>query len=368
MYTETWYNNTNCTDLSIEQLRHANLARGLTAVFCVVVCAVVLLFILYNKAFSSTFQRLLLYLLTGTMIVEIIGALNLEQQFHFSGQENMCVWLGFLINWAGLTMMSLEFGITVCLLCLVAIRFWGASCAAKLSKSTLFHCLGEAMFIMLPLLGALGLSLWTYLDGKFGLAGPWCWIKSVDDDCRPYGFQFQMVYYGSYAIIGVLGLTASIIFSIVYWRLSKTFREARQLVRRTLSLMIFQIVSILTLLVPLSLRLNTGLADKLNVFAFWIAYAVISPMRQLVVPLGVLICFYPIKSMFISTFPLFRTNEQIYKCRHEKVRGVSEKVTAPESTRVSPYSHTYFVPLHESEETYRNTDTGYGSTGGTQST
>ena len=209
MEIETWYN-PNCTDFSEEQLKHVNLARGVTAVLCVIATAAILFFLLCHKAYSTTFQRVLLYLITGTMIEEIIGALNLEQQFCYSEQEKVCALVGFLFNWAGLTMMSLELGITVCLLCLVTIRIWGVNyCTLKRSKSALLRCVRESMFIILPVLGSFALSIWAYMDGKYGLAGPWCWIKSIDENCHPYDFQFQMLYYWIYQTVGVCGLIVS---------------------------------------------------------------------------------------------------------------------------------------------------------------
>lgn len=264
-------------------------------------------------------------------------------------------------------MMSLELGITVCLLCLVTVRIWGVNYATKHNKSALLRCVKESMFIILPVMGSFALSIWAYIGGEYGLAGPWCWIKSVDENCHPYDFQFQMLYYWIYETIGVCGLIVSVVFSIVYCRLSRTFQEARQLLRRTLCFMIFQLVSIFTHLFRMLLRVYTSVEDA---FALWVVYAVISPLKQLVLPLEILICFYPIGNMINSTFYCFTRRKQFQARRREGNFDISQKRTVPKSTRVSPWSHTYFVPLHESytlpEESCRNVDNGnYGSIGST---
>ena len=98
-----------------------------------------------------------------------------------------------------------------------------------------------------------------YFDNNYGLAGPWCWVRSVDGECRSVGMRDQMIYFGLYEAVGVIGLTTSFVFSIVYCKLATSFREAKGLLKRTLILMCFQLGYNLIVTLQLVVRLYTAI-------------------------------------------------------------------------------------------------------------
>lgn len=356
--------NLNCTHFTEEQLKLVNLTRGITSILCTAFATIIFLFLLCHKSYSTLLQRLFLYLLADTIIVEIINMFSLEHQIQYSKQEQVCEWLAFLTHWTTSTMLFAAFGIILYLFCLVTVQIRGnCHLLVQLKQRRCFQCIVEGAFAILPFLLAFSLAWVPYTDGDYGIAGPWCWIRTLDDNCEPLGLKNQMIYFGMYELVGVIGIITSTVFAVVYCRLSTAFSEAQRLLRQTLILMLFQLVYILTILYQMIMRLYTGSKGQHDIYALWIIYAVISPSRQLIFPLGCLICFYPVKSMLSCRAWNFQSSKQ----RHYQNRGETSSV--PESTRVSPWSHTYFIAPHEScteESTFstvppKSTDTGYGS-------
>ena len=363
--------NLNCSEFTEEQLKVANLIAGVTASVCGVFVTIIFLFLLCQKSYSSTLQRLFLYLLVDTVVVEIVFTCILEHQYEYKGQEQVCVWLAFFTHWASSVTFFATFGITVYLLCLVTLQIRGnntSTCFMKVARLKYSKCATEALLGFLPVILAFVLAWLPYIDGDYGIAGPWCWVRFVDENCKDIGLKNQMIYYGMYDVEGMIAIIASLIFAVVYCRLSTEFREARRLLRQTLILMLFQFVYIFSVLSQTSIRLYTGLAHH-SIYAFWIIYAVVSPSRQLLFPVGYLVCFYPIKSM-LSNFLFRRRNKygHIHK-NHNENFDITRVATVRESTRVSPLSHTYFIVPHEShtEESRfsigptKSTATGYQS-------
>ena len=356
--------NLNCTNLTEKQLKVANLIVVVTSVLCSVFATIILLLLLCQKSYSSTLQRLFLYLLVDTVIVEVVYASNLEHQYHYQGQAQVCVWVAFFTQWSSSVIFFATFGITVYLLSLVIVQIRGNSnCFMKLRLRPKYcQYVIEGLLGFLPIILAFVLAWLPYVDGNYGIAGPWCWIRFVDDKCEAIGLKNQMIFYGIYDIVGIIDIITSLIFVVVYCRLSTEFREARRLLRKTLILMLFQFVHTLIVLFQTSMRIYTGTKHH-NIYALWITYAVVSPSRQLLYPVGFLVCFYPVKSMLRDL--LFKTFKKFDN--HKDYFNVTQVATVRESTRVSPLSHTYFIMSHEpytgeSTGLPKSTDDGYGST------
>ena len=111
------------------------------------------------------------------------------------------------------------FGIILYLLCLIVTKIRGNLCSQAV-QSKCYQVVLEGSFILLPILLSFAFALFPYFDNNYGLAGPWCWIRSVDDECKSIGMRDQMIYFGLYEAVGVIGLTPSLVFSIVYCKLA----------------------------------------------------------------------------------------------------------------------------------------------------
>ena len=373
----------NCTNFTGAQLKAINLTRSIMALVCVVIVALILLFLLCYKAYSTTFEQLYLYIIIATLFSELIQALGIEHQFYYEKQEKVCFWLGFVTHWTSVMVFIFAFGIILYLLCLIVTKVRGNICSLP-SESRCYQVLLELSFTLLPVLLSFAFALVPYFDDNYGLAGPWCWVRSVDDECRSVGVRDQMIYFGLYEAVGVVGLTTSLVFSIVYCKLATSLKEAKGLLKRTLVLMGFQLGYILIVTFQLAVRLYTGLTGQRQHIGLWFIHAFIIPNGQLIFPLGCLACFYPVKKMLGgSVLKIGRKCKDWYKscscsacCKHSQPISSSpqletEAATAPESNRVSYPSHTYFDVPYTNDFTKITTersqlipsavDTGYSS-------
>ena len=379
--------NLNCTDFTGSQLKAINLTRSIMALVCVLIVTLILLFLLCYKAYSTTFERLYLYVIIATLFSELIQALGIEHQFEYEKQEKVCFWLGFITHWTSIMVFIFAFGIILYLLCLIVTKIRGNICPVPSeSIGKCYQVLLELSFTLLPVLLSLAFALVPYFDNNYGLAGPWCWVRSVDDQCRSVGIRDQMIYFGLYEAVGVIGLTTSLIFSIVYCKLATSFKEAKGLLKRTLILMGFQLGYILIVTFQLAVRLYTGLTGQRQHIGLWFIHAFIIPNGQPIFPLGCLACFYPVRKMLWAS--VLKTGCKCKDwckscscrgcCKHHQTLATNsspqletEAATAPESNRVSFPSDTYFdvpytnvftnITTEHSQLIPSAVDTGYSS-------
>ena len=238
--------NLDCTNFTEGQLKSLNLTRSVTAAVCaLLLLAISVLLISYgHRAFSSRFQRLYFYLLIVTFLVELFISLSVERQFQYSGQDDVCVFLGFTTEWLSVAQMFYTFEIIIYLFCMVIFTIQ----KNRFQVSKICQRLTEALLTVLPVVLAFVFSWEPYMSGnQYGLAGPFCWIRSEDENCNHVGTRDQMIYYGLYEILGFTGIIAHIVFAIVHCRLASSWKEARYLLRQTLIVMVFQFAYTITI-------------------------------------------------------------------------------------------------------------------------
>ena len=117
--------NLNCTNFTEPQLKSLNLTRSVMAAVCVVILLLILVFLLAYKAYSTTFQRLYLYVVIATVFSELIQVLGIEHQFRYRRQDVVCFWLGFITHWTSVMVFIYAFGIILYLLCLIVTKIRG---------------------------------------------------------------------------------------------------------------------------------------------------------------------------------------------------------------------------------------------------
>ena len=342
--------NINCTTFTGEQLLAINLTRSIVAIVCVIIVALILLFLLCHKAYSSTFQRLYIYVIIATLFSESIQACGIEHQFHYQGQKVVCFWLAFITHWTSIMVFIFAFEMILYLLYLVITQIQEDRCCRP-PQSKCCQAMLELLFIMLPVLLSFPIAYVPYRNNNYGLAGPWCWVRSIDENCKSVGMRDQMIYFGLYWAVGASGIIINIIFSVVYHKLTGTFKEARKLLKLTLILMCFQLGYIIIVTLQLAVRLYTAISGSQQHIALWYMHAFIIPNGQLIFPIGYLICFNSVKKMLyesVRTIGL-KCSGWFNTCIHGAhngqalVEGGIEQPTAPDSTRVSPPSNTFFV-------------------------
>ena len=75
--------------------------------------------------------------------------------------------------------------------------------------------IAEIVYVFLPVLVSTAFALPPFIvhEDSFGIAGPWCFARSLDKNCKRLGFAIQMTFYGMYLSLGVAGIVASVLCS-----------------------------------------------------------------------------------------------------------------------------------------------------------
>ena len=362
--------NMNCTNFTEADWKSLNLIRSIAATLGTVMILAILSFLIYYKVYSSLLQRLYLYLIVSTLLSDITGVISVEHLWHYEGQDAVCVGVGLFLAWTYVLLFIFSYEIIVYLLYLVVLNITGVQllkCGMECNR-----CRGviiEIMYIAIPVLISTAFALPPFMQQKYGIAGPWCFVRSLNDDCEPSGYTTQMAFYGMYMTLGFAGIIASLIFLIVYFKLASSFRDVRHLLKRTLYLLAFKFIHIVMILCSVVCRLYTLQSHRHQLYGLWLTHALSFPIGILVFPLGYFLCFHPVG----------KTAHMLYKrvalkcCKHSQSLNRPEvpsitgiyRATIPRSDPVSLPSHTFFVAPHSeilSEKSPLISDTGYNST------
>ena len=174
-----------------------------------------------------------------------------------------------------------------------------------------------------------------------------------------------MVFYGMYLTVGIVGIAASLVFTFIYCNIASSFRKVRFFLKRTLYVISFQIFHIVIISFNLSVRAYTLHSRHDKVYGIWLVDAFTIPIGVIIVPLGYVLCFYPVEDILLRGF-----NSIAHKCclrNYDNViqQRITKNATAPESDRITQPSCALFVVLYPDNFTdeksllfYQNT--GYG--------
>ena len=365
----------NCSawNFTKEDYRHINLTRSITAMACVVVVAIIFLFLLRYRMYRSIFQRLYLYLLVATLTNEIIKCVGIDLQNE--DQRIVCDFLAFVTYWVNCMILMYSYSMIIYLLLLVGVNI-GENCFSQLLQSKCQRKMVEGLHAILPVLLSFVLAWTPYNTGGedgshfHSVAGSFCGRTSrLDQNCTAsdqLDVPNLVIYYGLHEVIGVLAFVKCIVFSAVYFRLSGAYKEAKRLLRQTLVLIFFQVVYVLAVSYQFFIRLNYYSPDSdlssSVVYILLITCALISPLRHLIYPIACLLCFYPLPSTIKAIARKIVASTKCQVCHKQSENscdsglGVQEGVTSIKtasvrvSTRVSPNSHTFFDVVHPDEQ------------------
>ena len=357
--------NMNCTSFTEGDWKSLNLVRSIAAILGTVIILAILCFLIYYKVYSSLFQRLYLYLITVTLLSEITGVVSIEHQWYYESQEQVCVGIGLVLAWTYVLLFIFSYEIIVHLVFLVVSNVRGTRVGAESAGCRVFV---EIIYIAIPLLISAGFALPPLMQHKYGIAGPWCFVRSLNDNCEPSGYSTQMAFYGMYMTLGFAGIVASLILLIVYLKLASSFKEVRHLLKRTLYLLAFKFIHILTILCSVACRLYTLQTRRHQLYGLWLTHALSFPIGVLVFPLGYFLCFHPVGKVAKKVYRKVALKCCIHNMpsHHVEVPSITgvHRATVPRSDRISQPSHTFFVTPHSeipSEKSPLTSDIGYNS-------
>ena len=290
----------NCTNFTAPQLRNINLARSLCGILCMVVVTLILVALVFYKAFKSTLQRLFLYITAATVIEEAAFSLAVEHQFYYPTQNKLCAFYGFFLEWT----VSVTNYLILCkifyLLYIVCVHYQGGALhGGKLFKRRYVWLL-EGFCLTFSVCFPLTYLWIPFVHGTYTLAGGWCWIRTIDKNCKTVGLGDEIIFgYGVFEAVGIISIILTTLFAILYCRLAYTHRVVRHqhliTLRQTLFLLGFLITSVVVLSLGFAVRIYTGLVEVENEYPLWIMLAIAPPIYQVIYPLGFLVYLYTLK-------------------------------------------------------------------------
>ena len=117
---------------------------------------------------------------------EIAVGLNIEHQWLYKGQGILRIWLGLLSQLTFVLVFILSYEIVIHAIFLAMKGLISPKCKFLTSK---YHSVAlETMYIVVPLSISIGFAVFPYVKKNYGIAGPWCWVCSLNEKCAPSGF------------------------------------------------------------------------------------------------------------------------------------------------------------------------------------
>ena len=343
----------NWSNISLVHVTDVGLPGRIVSPVCLVVTTLTLLFLIFHKAYTSTLQRLLLYLTIVTVIQEACLTVGYTTQFEYSGHKKFCDMIGIFWQWSNTVGYLLTLAMIVFLPYKIYELFKGDP-FPRLSRSRCFCIALECLFVFIVLVLPLAyilpfISAFTNC-AYFLLQSEFCRVSFMSIvNCTTQQLISSLVpsYVAAIDFIGIFIVTT--VLSAVFCCLAREYREARITLRRMLILPVFFVAYIV-----ISLTFSTGtgvyaakpdILAKLLIFVKVVLAAVL-PVFQLIFPLGFLFYLY--------SFNLFRWRA-IKRAAAEwrwfcsccgGENAPREAATAPHSHCVTAPSVTFFDVPH----------------------
>lgn len=130
---------------------------------------------------------------------ELVGVISLEHQWHYQRQETVCTWVGYFTGWTYVLLFIFSYEIIVYLLFFVVSKIRGIQLPHDQCGVTYTRCCAvtvEIVIIFLPLLTLTAFATPPYREKRYGIVGPWCFVRSLDYNCTPTSGTFQMTFFG----------------------------------------------------------------------------------------------------------------------------------------------------------------------------
>ena len=222
------------------------LTGGIAATVCLVGITLIFLLLIFYKAYTSTLQRLLLYLTIITVIQEASMTVGYATQFEYSGHETFCNVISNVWQWSTTVGYLLTLVMIVYLPYKIYEQLKGEP-FSRLSRSKCCRVVTECFFIFIVSALPLAYILPFIHCGYFLLQPQLCNMSLIDqimnlpENCTSMIFSSQVPsIVGGIDFVGILVLIIAL--SVVFCCLAREYREARITLRRTLILLGFFVV------------------------------------------------------------------------------------------------------------------------------
>ena len=332
------------------------LAGSIASGVCLAVISSILLLLVFYKAYTTTLQRLLLYLTIITVIQEVCLTVNCATQFEYSEHETFCDMISSFWQWSDTVGYLLTLAMIVYLPYKIYEQLKGEP-FPRLSRSRCCCVALECLFIFIVLALPLTYILPFIHCGYFPMQPQLCNRLFIDQVmnlvCISQLFSSQVPYYvGFVDFVGIFVITIAL--SVVFCCLAREYRETRKTLRRTLILLGFFVVYFIIELV-FTIGVYFGVMhnmDKTGILlellkVLLVVSAAILPVFQLIFPLTFVFYLYSFKLFRWRAIKRAAAEWRCFQscCGRENVLGadqIREVATAPGSHHVTAPNVTFF--------------------------
>ena len=301
--SETNFTNKTCFEFSKHDFESIIWANAGVSMLAAATSSLVLMTIVFFKAFKKFVHRLVLYLNIAVLANSIVTTLEVTAVEDKCGyiilrNEDLCMAVGALAEYSMWVLQLIVCWITVHLFVLAVLKRNNNS--LKYEIGGIIVCLAVPIpFFIVP-----------FLDFKigilYGLSGAWCWIKTTNQNCHKYEAgeieQFTL-WYGPLVVIVTMNFLAMFIVIIV---LCKGTREAdipnqlrnqyKKALKESLPLLFYPILADIIVCLTLINRVFYVVTKK-TTFGIWVENAVAHPCLLLFIPLAFLLHPYTLKKL-----------------------------------------------------------------------
>ena len=341
MMSGTQFHIPNCSNVTFDQLLHVNLVRGISGIACFLISVTLLFSLLFIfRAYRNTLQRLILYYAIATTIYQAFNISFLEHQFQYEGQDTVCAVLGGCVYFiVGVIVILSAFIVNYSTYLVVrAMKMRGRT--FNVQRTGCSKGIVECVFILFALIIPLLYTLAPLTDHHFGISGPYCGIKTTDENCNPT-YRDIIIFFAVGEFIELEMLVVVIITLIVYCRIRRQvpIRSMDMLVQKTcfLSVLYSTLVVVNTILLVMT-PLLTLKDDPVSYFRHQIANAFGFP---LFFEFTLIIMFAVSARISERGFVCSRTRSSSKAARVDSNTG-DNKTTPPSCPLLQPSETCYF--------------------------
>ena len=336
------------------------LTGSIAATLCLVVISLILLLLIFHKTYTSTLQRLILYLMIFTAVNEACLSAGYATQFEYSGHKMFCDMISVVWQWSDTVDYLLTFGMIVYLPYKVYERFKGDP-FPRLSRSKYFLVALECLFIFVVLVLPLTYILPFIHCGYYPLQAQLCRmstdqaVNQVGEYCTYQLFISSLVLsiVSFIDLIGIFVITTAL--SVVFCCLTCKYRETRKALCRTLILLGFFVAYTIIGLVYSGVLIGVSFGNldtSLELLTYSeVVSAAILPVTQLIYPFSFLFYLYSFNLFHWRAIKRAAAEWRCFCscCGREnalRVDQIPEAATAPSSHQVLVPSITVFYMPH----------------------
>ena len=327
------------------------LTGSITSTVCLAVTSLILLLLIFHKAYTSTLQRLLLYLTITTVIQEACLTVGYATQFEYSGHEPFCDVISSVWRWSDTVGYLLTLVMIVYLPYKIYEKFKGDP-FPRLSKSKCCREVMECFFIFIVLALPLAYIL-PFIHCGYYLPQPQlCNMSLIDqvinlipENCTSMIFSSEVPYYiGGIDFVGTLVIPIPL--SVVFCCLACKYRRTRATLCRTVVLLgFFAVYTIIEVAFPIGVYF--GVMHNVELQVLLVVNAAIPPVFQLMFPLTFLFYLYSFNLFCWRAIKRAAAKWRCFRscCGRENAPGadqMQEAAMAPGSHHVTAPSVTFF--------------------------